>query len=369
MFENIISLGSDCLVASALGKYGLRSASGPFDWCTSDFMRGVIPHIENNFAEFMLYENLEISYKGDNIFDDIKYKINYNHDVVSTLAEDYTLIIEKYSRRIEVFRAMLKKPTCFVRGCWGMEELSAIVENEERIKKALKLDDGNELIIVVPRFIFNQKPIKTSFKMFIVETNISGFALGREESRSFFDTNKELVDFLISNYPEDKRKDNLIFDLQAELTVAKKQRNIDNVVSSYKKIIINQNEANVALSTRLSLWMMIENTDYATIKYTKNAVIYGCGAIGRILSKKIREYVKIAEFLDREPRQDYYEGIPVNKIGQSELEYDENTTIIVVPSYDFESIVKTLRETYGNDVVIIKLQEWLSVGKIIDPNF
>ena len=284
MFENVVSLGANCLIASALGKYGLRSVSGPFDWCTSNFMQGVIPHIEQDFSEFMLYENLEVSYR-EKTFDDTKYKINYNHDVKTSLEMDYEQIISKYHRRIEKFREMVKNPTCFVRGCWSMEELSSIIGNEDRISEALNLNNGNELVFVVPQYIYNQNPIETRFKLFTVDTNISGFALGREESRSFFDTNMELVDFLIKNYPESKRKDNLIFDLQAEILAAKKF-NVDSRIDALKDQIKKEHEENVALSTRLALWMRVENSDYTSLSRSENIVIYGCGAIGRTFAKK-----------------------------------------------------------------------------------
>ena len=73
--------------------------------------------------------------------------------------------------------------------------------------------------------------------------------------------------------------------------------------------------------------------------------------------------------MDREPRQREYDGIPVNRVESSTNIYDENTTIIVVPMYDFEEIEEKLRTQFGEKVKIIKLQEWLSKLKVQDPNF
>jgi hypothetical protein len=68
MFDNVISLGGNCLVSAALGKYGLRSASGPFDWCVSDFMQGIIPVLENDFEDYMVSPNLEVPPEDEKYF-------------------------------------------------------------------------------------------------------------------------------------------------------------------------------------------------------------------------------------------------------------------------------------------------------------
>lgn len=37
LFDNCISLGWFCGIASSMSQLGLRSVSGPFDWCYSDY--------------------------------------------------------------------------------------------------------------------------------------------------------------------------------------------------------------------------------------------------------------------------------------------------------------------------------------------
>ena len=59
MFQYFISLGCNCKVASSLGKYGLRSAAGPFDWCISYSLKGIMEVIENEFADFMDAEYIQ----------------------------------------------------------------------------------------------------------------------------------------------------------------------------------------------------------------------------------------------------------------------------------------------------------------------
>lgn len=195
MFDNYISLGGNCFVAASMFKYGFRSFSGPFDWWKSNFIEGVIPLLETDFHEFMLYENLKVSEgSGEKVFDDLKYKINYNHDVKKSLIKEYNDIYVKYQRRIERFRAEIKKPTCFIRGVRTMEELTFIREYEERIAWVIKKYPSNEIIFVIPKDIYETNSIKLNFKHFLVD--ITGDWLDRETGRSFFDNNAELVNFL-----------------------------------------------------------------------------------------------------------------------------------------------------------------------------
>ena len=55
MFRHYISLGCFCGTASAMSKYGLRSFSGPFDWCVSS-LSGILHFMENNFTDFLCRE-------------------------------------------------------------------------------------------------------------------------------------------------------------------------------------------------------------------------------------------------------------------------------------------------------------------------
>ncbi|BBF45330.1 hypothetical protein lbkm_4097 [Lachnospiraceae bacterium KM106-2] len=369
MFENFISLGSNCLVASALGKYGLRSTSGPFDWCTSNFMEGVIPILENNFEDFLSYEHLVIT-DDKTVFDDIKYKINYNHDINESLEAEYMDMYQKYQRRITRFQEMVKDPTCFVRGCWSMEELSSLLGQEDRIDGAIKFNPKNEIVFVIPRFIYEQNPIKLNKKIFIVDTEISGFALGREEARGFFDTNSELVDFCIANYDTNKRKDNMIFDLQSELKIARNsytdlglQKQIENL----KLQITLKNKANNQLNSRLTRWMKVLNIDYCSLEFPEKVSIYGCGAIGRVFYNHIKDHTQVIEFIDQMPRQQYYDSVPVVKPLDSNC--DRDTLLIIIPSYDYDNIVVRLQNILGFQPSAISLESFLDKGTVIDENF
>ena len=113
--------------------------------------------------------------------------------------------------------------------------------------------------------------------------------------------------------------------------------------------------------------MRLLNTDFDTIKYPEKISIYGCGAIGRIFSQKIKDRCEIIEFIDRLPRQEYYDGIPVVTIQSSKA--DENTTIIIVPSQEYDLIEKKLLQGLKIIPKIMSIEQFLAKGRIIDPNF
>lgn len=369
MFTNYISLGGKCSVAASMAKYGFRSFSGPFDWCISNFIEGVIPLLETDFQEFMLYENLMASgERGEEVFYDLRYNITYYHDVKKSLKEEYTDIYKKYQRRIERFRAEIKNPTCFIRGVRTMEELSSIREYEERIAQVIKKYSDNEIIFVIPKYIYETNPIKLNFRHFLVD--VSNDWLDRENGRSFFDSNAKLISFLEENYDNDKRKDNLIFDLRAELNIAKcKGTEITdyNENKNLKEQIIKLKKSKQEVDSRNLRWMRLLNTDFDSIDFPSKISIYGCGAIGRIFYQRVKDYCIVESFIDKLPRQEYYDNVPVMTIENSIK--DKETTIIIIPSYDYDVIAQSIINEYGFKPKMVKLEEFLSQGRIIDPNF
>lgn len=367
MFENFISLGTSCVVAAALSKHGLRSAAGPFDWCVSPF-ESVLTLMETDFCDFMNYDNLKVEKDREWVFYDKKYKIQYPHEIKTSLDVDYKEITEKYKKRIQLFRGMIQKRTCFVRGIAHMSELSFLVEAEARIGETIKCDSGNEIIFVVPRHIYEQNPISSKFKIFLVDNLMIGYQLGREESRCFFDTNQELIDFCVNNYDVNKRKDNLIFDLQKEMAFMKKaDASEDDKITFLKNKIIEQRRANIIIESSLRRWEKVVNSDYTSINYEGKISIYGCGAIGRTLYNYMKKRFSIIEFIDRSPRQAIYDGIPVNTIKDSIS--DKDTLIIIVPSYDLDKIRLDLARQYDFSPNTISIEEFLSKAKLLDPYF
>lgn len=378
MFSNYISLGANCFVAASMAKYGFRSLSGPFDWCTSNFIEGVIPLLETDFQEFMLYENLKaVNEQEERVFDDVKFKINYSHDVKKTFKEEYDDIYEKYHRRIEKFRTAIQNPACFIRSVMSVEEITSIRENEERIIQAIKKYPNNEIIFVIPKYLYERNPIKINFRYFLVDVDdVLNYNLGRENLRSFFDSNVELINFLEENYDNDKRKDNLIFDLRAELNAAK--RMVSEITYYNENQILRETikgmvKSRQVVNSRNLRWMKLLNTDFDSINFPKRISIYGCGAIGKIFYQRAKGYCNVECFIDKSPRQECYDNVPILTIEDSVKrgEQIKETTIIIIPSYDYNVIVENITNAYGFNPLpeMIRLEEFLSQGKIIDPNF
>lgn len=386
MFENVISLGCNCLVAAAMNHIGVRSCTGPFDWCISDFLDGIIPAIENNFDDFIKYENLEYSSDKRLEFYDKKYNILFNHDIKDTLDSDYDSIVSKYDKVVNRFLADAQNPTLFIRGCWSALELQKIAENEKRILKAISQNSCNEIIIVVPKYIYDVNPIQTSIKVFPVDVRINGFDISPEEASHFFDSNPSLVSYIVDNYPTDKRKDNIIFGLQSrinKLTTTPQCAVLENDIKRIKENLLNRNEIVVEktaqneslqvqvynLKKQLDSWMNLENIDFSKIDYPNSITIYGCGARGKILYQKIKSYVKVNEILDSNPKQDTYLDIPVRKPCDSNISYHSSDLIVVIPSRHFNAILSNLKELFGNDINVITIEDFINKGPIIDPLF
>ncbi len=117
------------------------------------------------------------------------------------------------------------------------------------------------------------------------------------------------------------------------------------------------------LQSRLHRWESLENTDFSTIKYPDSVSIYGCGQIGKAFYKRIREYCHVDQFIDKNPKLDFYEGIPVVTLDRAKL--DENSWIIVVPSYDLKQIIDQIKTKHScvNDKNIIEFEAFTKKGK------
>lgn len=184
------------------------------------------------------------------------------------MKEEYDDIYKKYQRRIERFRAERKKPTCFIRGVRTMKELSSIKEYEERITQVIKKHSGNQIIFIIPKYIYEANPIKFIFRHFLVD--VSKDWVDREKLRSFFDSNAEWINFLEENYDNDKRKDNLIFDLRAELNIVKRsvlETTFYNENKDLKERISKLVKSKEEADSRNLRWMRLLNTDFDSINF------------------------------------------------------------------------------------------------------
>lgn len=123
------------------------------------------------------------------------------------------------------------------------------------------------------------------------------------------------------------------------------------------------------IESRNHRWAKMENIDFSTVKYPVSLSIYGCGQIGKVFYKKIKDYCKVEQFIDGQPRADVYGDVQIVTVDQAVL--NENSVIVVVPTYDFELIVEKIKNShpYVCDDNIIKFDDFIGTGKIIDPEF
>ena len=105
-FDLYMSLGENCLPATALKQVNLRKFSGPFDWIAKSDFATRVSQIENDFDGTLEYEDLvfDFSQKTDNRHN--AYSVTnkrtgfiYPHDFQDDSLECYETQRIKYSRR------------------------------------------------------------------------------------------------------------------------------------------------------------------------------------------------------------------------------------------------------------------------------
>ena len=189
-YDNCISLGWFCGTASSLSQLGLRSFSGPFDWCLSDF-QAVVNQIDNEFADFLKKDNLEMVNKNPKVFRDRKYNFYYNHDVKENFENEYDNIYAKYTRRIERFIKKLKSPTCFFRAVRSEEEIRFIANNKADIENILKrYNDKNAIVYIV---LNNMSSLPDSIRWF--RLTLEQYIKKTYDMRIMFERSEELLYF------------------------------------------------------------------------------------------------------------------------------------------------------------------------------
>lgn len=231
-FENFISLGYFCEVASDLEKLGLRNTSSPFDWCITDLKMN-IRLIDNKFNNFMNYENLKQSCQNRNIYMDTVYKDFFFHDFskYKSLDSQYPKVKAKYNRRIQRFLTNIEKPTLFIRYISNevknsngrSAELEWIENNREHILKVLKKYNSQNEIIYIGDYNTNSDIIKI-FHVPIEDNDLV--------SRSPIINNKELYP-LVKGFHIKGQEDNINRYL-------KKQKRKNDIRTKAKKKIMRK---------------------------------------------------------------------------------------------------------------------------------
>lgn len=195
-YENIISLGFFCSVASELERLGLRSVSSPFDWILSDFEE-LMNCMKDDFSDFLKTENLLQYESNPSYYYDEFYKMHFYHDFKpdTPLKYQIDLVSKKYAKRIERFKLDITKPTLFLRYIENQAEADYISRNFNEIKIFLTKGNKNNDVI----FISNDD-INASFELFEVEKDENDTV-----SRMFVNNNKEL-EYLLKSQIIDVRK-------------------------------------------------------------------------------------------------------------------------------------------------------------------
>jgi hypothetical protein len=335
MYEYIISLGNSCKVASGLSRKGYRSFSSPFDWVVSDF-KGVLQSIEDGFANYLNEEllNLEDDSKENASYLNSLYNISFQHDFKSNakLSEQIKNVTKKYDRRINNFFESIKKVTLFIRYISNDDELNWIQENYCNILNVLKKWNPKNHII----FISNRKIENPVFDMYIV----SQIKENDGEYGFFFDENKQLQEYLDSNYSKDKKSWNLYFYAQ---------KIIDNEISL--KNVVRRVSCNYSLTLKL---LRLKQRGYSlgelfNKKEFRHIAIYGIGEIGKLLYEELFDSgISIEYFIDMYSNKTNIFGIDVLNDNFNLAKID---TIIVTIVSEFYDIKRSLNSR-GNCKVI-----------------
>ena len=313
MFKNYISLGWFCGPAASLENLGFRTASGPFDWYISEF-RGVIDVIENNFENFLIFENLVKHIDSKYYFEDKKHGFLYNHESGIEEKQDYKyyMIKKKYQRRCDRFLKNIQEPTCLFRAIKDIDEIAYINENHKEIDKLFKRFNVENKVIYIVTYEYASMLCK-NVEAFTVDHH----TLCYEESIRLFEQSIDLVSFCIKNYDKEQRYKNMIYEKQKEINVLmNRNRNLIGIIENDLKI---------------------EKTDYI--------LIYGAGKVGELLLDKL-DKEKVLGFIDQYTLKETAKGFPVYRIGDEQL-YEcvktKKCTIVITP-LEFEDIKKNLKD-------------------------
>lgn len=336
MYDHIVSLGWYCGIASSMAKNGFRENSGPFDWMFSS-LDGVLHFLESSFEDFLDWNHLEIL--SPLCFCDDR-GITFNHDCKKDLSLEYEEINKRYKRRIRAFKTF--NNICFIRAVKNQAEIEYINENYEYIKKVMR---NNDIIFLIPYYLRYD-----NFKFCYFLLNINAYQGNyRSSLRGLFEKSTGLIEHLQANYPEEKRKKNLEFDMLNELREGKnikaediEKRAIAEIDELHKNILISEERCQ-------NLAKMIQ-IDFSQIAFPEEIEIYGMGTVGEAFYHLAKEYTNIKCFIDQKGGN---AEIPVYKTNEY---INENRKIIVTPTFYFDKIKSDLskRGVIEDNIISLK---------------
>lgn len=330
MFSNFISLGSACLTASSMSKYGLRSCSGPFDWLVTDSLEWVLHYMENDFEDFLLKDNLERMAEYPKAFRDKASGFVFHHDYEYPFEEKYDELKDRYQRRTDRFNKATENPTCFLRSVINPDEIEYISREYEYINDVIKRKNSkSEIIFLIRKDVELTKTVQ--FRHYIMPGAYTG-GVGKV-IRNWFDGADEFLEYCFRNTD--------VMDLMKNVAFDRK-----HMETEYQFV-------------QLRYWTLLKLVDFdsAHVKLPKEIIIYGAGNIGKTLYYKIKSQCKVKCFVDKVNYGNSIDGIPVIRL--DEVDYREGIAFIITAVYDYESICKRIKE-YDEKVEMILLDELLS---------
>ncbi len=150
VFDLIISIGCDCACSTYLRKFNLQNESYPFDWLTAAPLKIRIDLIVNNFDTFLIKENMKYLPRLHNPkvydsrcdeYEDLETKFKFFHDFPTGMNYDeaYTIVKNRYQRRIQRFYKKIEKSKKILFVWFGRSE-DEDPTNEDLIEYKTMLD-------------------------------------------------------------------------------------------------------------------------------------------------------------------------------------------------------------------------------------
>lgn len=335
-FEQFVSLGYSCPVAASMGKYGLRSWSGVFDWLvTESSFEKVLYYMENDFTDFLIREDLELYTDNPTYFRDKKSGFYFVHDGF-LLEEEFDKLQEKFHRRINRFIDETSKPTCFFRYVNSCAEVQYIMENEKYINQVIKKKNQKNEIW----FLFSQEKEVAGFPFTYFKIKAPYSGKNRSELRGLFDENQDFLEKCAECIESKKLLQNLLFE-------SNKEKRIENTI---------KNE--LVIEKRYQLAMQMHFTEWPSIALPNNLRIFGAGNIGKIFLKYIKNRCDVDSFIDSnaDTYGTYIDGIRINALAKTD--FSKKIPIVVTATYDFERICEDIKK-YDKDAIVLSLDEVL----------
>lgn len=330
-FHNCFSLGWFCGTTSSMGKLGLRSMSGPFDWCFSNY-ESVVKILDDKFKYFMKKEN--VFYDGVNVIDKL-YGLSFPHEINFDYDVEINGILNKYSRRVKRFLKEIENPTLFFRCVKDNSEIEYINDNWCEINNILKKYNKNNQVIYV--YIYNGVFITSHVMSF--ELGVDRYLYRSLELRNLFNQSKELYFFCKDVLEKDLLEKNKRFDRTHGCNKIKLEQDI------FIRLLADKDEdCDISFRRLLSK------------EYDKGIYVWGDGEFGRIITGYLKTHgCNVIAIVDNN-KENNFGKVPV--IRPSEIEKDSTILISVSnPKFIFDITRQIIN--LGKDSMVYTLQDFV----------